>query len=78
MQFLTSFVIVPVGALMLCVFVARVLPRQTSQALWGPRERALHGGWRFALRYPARLGLVVILLHGLGLLEPFFSLWEAP
>ncbi len=78
MQFLTSFVIVPVGALLLCVFVARVMSRQTSLALWGPSERLLHGGWRFALRYPARLGVVVILLHGLGLLEPFFALWETP
>lgn len=76
MQFLTSFVIVPIGGLMICVFVARVLPRELSLAVWGPRERKLHGAWRFALRYPARIGLVVVLLHGLGLLERFAALWS--
>lgn len=75
MQFLTSFVIVPVGGLLICVYVARILPRDLSLAVWGPRERRLHGAWRFALRYPARLGLLVVLLHGLGLLDWFASLW---
>ncbi|TDU31199.1 NSS family neurotransmitter:Na+ symporter [Panacagrimonas perspica] len=75
LQFLTSFVIVPIGGLLVCVYIARVLPRELSLAVWGPRERRLHGAWRFALRYPARLGLVVVLLHGLGLLDWFASLW---
>jgi NSS family neurotransmitter:Na+ symporter len=75
MQFLTSFVIVPIGGLMICVFVARILPRDLSLAVWGPRERRLHGAWRFCLRYPARLALVVVLLHGLGLLDWFAGLW---
>ncbi|MGQ0529043.1 MAG: sodium-dependent transporter [Panacagrimonas sp.] len=75
MQFLTSFVLVPISGLMLCIFVARVLPRDLSLAVWGPRETALHDAWRFALRYPARLGLVIVLLHGLGLLNWFAALW---
>jgi NSS family neurotransmitter:Na+ symporter len=75
MQFLTSFVIVPIGGLMVCVYVARILPRELSLAVWGPRERRLHGVWRFCLRYPARLALVVVLLHGLGLLDWFAGLW---
>jgi NSS family neurotransmitter:Na+ symporter len=78
MQFLTSFVIVPIGGLMVCVFVARILPRDVSLAVWGPRERRLHGAWRFCLRYPARLALVVVLLHGLGLLDWFAGLWAVP
>lgn len=75
MQLLTSFIIVPVGGLLLCVYVSRVMPRAMSQSVWGPRDRVLHGAWRFALRYPARIGLVVILLHGLGLLDRFAVLW---
>lgn len=77
MQFLTSFVIIPVGGLMVCVYISRVLPRELSLAVWGPRERALHGLWRFLLRYPARIGLLVVLLHGFDLLEWLSSLWEA-
>lgn len=76
MQFLTSFVLVPVSGFMLCVFIARVLPRDLSLAVWGPREQRLHGPWRFVLRYPARIGLLVVLLHGLGLLDWFASLWS--
>ncbi|MGQ0619645.1 MAG: sodium-dependent transporter [Panacagrimonas sp.] len=75
MQDLTSFVIIPVGGLLICVFVARVLPRDLSLAVWGPRERRLHGLWRFMLRYPARIGLLVVLLHGFDLLHWFSSLW---
>lgn len=75
MQFLTSFVLVPVSGLLICIYVARVLPSELSLAIWGAREQALHGAWRLALRFPARIGLVVVLLHGLGLLEWFAALW---
>lgn len=75
MQFLTGFVLVPVSGLLICIYVARVLPAELSLAVWGPRERSLYGAWRFALRYPARIGLVVVLLHGLGLLNRFAALW---
>jgi NSS family neurotransmitter:Na+ symporter len=77
MQFLTSFVIIPVGGLMVCVYVSRVLPADLSLAVWGPRERRLHGIWRFMLRYPARIGLLVVLLHGFDLLHWFSALWSA-
>lgn len=76
MQFLTSFVIIPIGGLMVCVYLSRILSPQLSLAVWGPRERSLHGVWRFLLRYPARLALGLILLHGLGLVERFAVLWE--
>lgn len=75
MQFLTGFVLVPVSGLLICIYVARVLPSDLSLAVWGPREQRLYGAWRFALRYPARIGLVVVLLHGLGLLDWFAALW---
>lgn len=75
LQFLTSFVLVPTSGLLVCVYVARVLPPELSLAVWGPREQRLHGAWRFALRYPARIGLMVVLLHGLGLLDWFAALW---
>lgn len=75
-QFLTSFIIVPIGGLLICIYVSRILPRDWSLAVWGPREQALHGTWRFMLRYPARLALLAILLHGLGLIQWLVDLWQ--
>lgn len=75
MQFTTSFVIVPVSGLLVCIFVSRILPPDLSLAVWGPREQKLHGPFRFALRYPARMGLVVVLLHGLGVLDWIAKFW---
>lgn len=76
MQLVTSFLLIPMGGILLCFFVARILPREVSRALWGQREQAMFPAWVFALRFPARLGLVIVLLHGLGLLEWFASLWS--
>jgi NSS family neurotransmitter:Na+ symporter len=74
-QFATSFVLVPVSGLLLCIFVSRILQPDLSLAVWGPREQRLHGPWRFALRYPARIGLVVVLLHGLRVLDWIAQFW---
>jgi NSS family neurotransmitter:Na+ symporter len=74
-QFATSFVIVPVSGLLICIFVSRILQPELSLAVWGPRERQLHRPWRFALRYPARIGLLVVLLHGLGVLKWVATFW---
>lgn len=76
LQFITSFVLVPLSGLMICIYASRILPTPLCQAVWGEREQHLHGLWRFALRYPARIGLVIILLYGLGILDLFASLWS--
>lgn len=76
MQFLTGFVLVPLTALLICIYISRILPRDLSLAVWGPREQRLHGAWRFALRYPARIAMVVVLLYGLGALDRFAALWS--
>lgn len=76
LQFVTSYILVPLSGLMICIYASRILPAELNIAVWGAREKFLFGAWRFALRYPARLGLVVILLYGLGLLDLFASLWE--
>ncbi|HKY89927.1 MAG TPA: sodium-dependent transporter [Nevskiaceae bacterium] len=75
MQFVTSFVIVPVSGLLVCIFISRILQPELSLAVWGPREQVLHRAWRFALRYPARIGLVIVLLHGLGVLDWIARFW---
>ncbi len=76
MQFLTSFVLVPVGGLFLCVLVARVLPPELSRALWGKRDRVFYQPWLYALRYPARIVLLVVLLHGFGTFHWLAEFWS--
>ncbi len=74
-QFATSFVLVPVAALLICIYASRILPAELGLAVWGPREQGLFRLWRLALRYPARIALVVILLYGMGLLDRIASFW---
>lgn len=75
LQFLTAFVLVPLSAFLLCLFISRVLPREASLSVWGRREQLLHGASLVALRYPARIGLIAILLYGVGLIDKFAALW---
>ena len=42
---------------------------------WGGGSRWSFNVWRFCLRYPARIGLVLVLLYSLGLFDLIKSLW---
>lgn len=75
MQFLSGTLIAPLGGLLICVLVGHTLSRDLARAVWGPREPMLFGAWLFALTYPARLGLLTILLYAVGLLDWFAGLW---
>lgn len=76
-QFLTASWLAPATGLLVCVFVASIMPRDLASAMWGERDRWLYRGWFFALRYPARLSLIVILLYASGLLEWLVGFWTS-
>lgn len=76
MQLLSSTLIAPLGGLLICILVGRVLPTELAQAVWGPRELRLFGPWMFVLRYPARLGLIAVLFYAVGALDWLAGLWS--
>ncbi|TXH04055.1 MAG: sodium-dependent transporter [Nevskiaceae bacterium] len=75
-QVLTSNWFAPACGLLLCIFAARIMPGELSRVAFGERDRWLYGLWRGLLRYPARIGLIVVLAYSAGLLGWLASLWS--
>ncbi len=74
-QFITASWLAPATGLLVCVFVVSIIPDDLTPALWGHRDRWLYRAWLFALRYPARLGLIAILMYATGLLDWLVGFW---
>lgn len=76
LSFLTSHILLPLTGLLICVFVSRVLPDPVVRQAWGDEGETEYVIWRWCLRYPARIGLIVVLFYAVGLLDlgvEFFS-----
>ena len=71
---LTSNVLLPLGGLMLAVFVARFMSRKVlgEELQWpdGLKFRL----WHFLLRYVVRIGIILVFLNATGLLPKALSL----
>ncbi|MGB9578132.1 MAG: sodium-dependent transporter, partial [Halothiobacillaceae bacterium] len=67
LDFLTSNIMLPLGGLLLAVFATWVMRRASSFEELGLPAVA-YVLWRVLTRYVAPLGILVVLLHGLGLL----------
>ncbi|HEX4873106.1 MAG TPA: sodium-dependent transporter [Nevskiaceae bacterium] len=76
LQLLTALVLAPLGGLGLGLLLTRVVSREALAAAWGPGEEAWRPAWYGALRYPARLGLIAVVLHACGLFDAVVLLWS--
>lgn len=77
MQLFSATLIAPLSGLMICLLIARVLPRDLARAVAGTRPSRWTGAWVLALRYSARLGLLTILLYAAGVFDWLEGLWAA-
>lgn len=77
MQWLTVSWFAPTCSLLICIFAARILPEELSRSAFGERGTWFYPAWRGLLRYPVRLGLIVILCYSAGLLEWAAAFWGA-
>lgn len=75
-QIITGNFLAPATGLMLCVFVARFLPVELQQELWGERHALSYRIWSVLMRFPARIGLIVVLLYSTGILGWLAELWS--
>lgn len=76
LSLLSSRFVLPLVGLLICVFVGRYLPSQSLVAAWAPQGRSAgFGVWRAALRYPARIGLIAVLLYSAGVLDLLDRIW---
>lgn len=73
---LSSRFILPLVGLLICVFVGRFLPPERLAVAWsGSRNPKGFLVWRMALRYPGRIGLILVLLYSAGFFTLLDSIW---
>lgn len=72
---LAGQLLMPLMALGLCVFVSRVAPRSLMREAWGGGNDSLFAAWLWCLRYPVRVGLIVLLIDSTGLIDTILAFW---
>ncbi len=68
-EYATSNVMLPLGGLLIAVFTAWLISRKSVIEELGLGEGLFFQTWLFAVRYIAPFGVVIILLHAVGLFE---------
>jgi neurotransmitter:Na+ symporter, NSS family len=68
-DYVTASIMLPVGGLVMSVFVGYVLERSRVEATLRHQLGAFYGLWRFSLRYVAPAGLVVVMLNQMGIVK---------
>jgi len=69
----TAQLAAPISALAVCVFAGRMIPSDLRRAVFG--ESGGYAVWAALLRYPARVGAVVIVLDAAGVFKAIKALW---
>ncbi|MCK5668227.1 MAG: sodium-dependent transporter [Gammaproteobacteria bacterium] len=67
-EYATSNVMLPLGGLLIAVFTAWLMSRKAVIEELGLGEGFLFQCWLFAVRFVAPIGVVIILLHAIGLI----------
>lgn len=75
-QQLSTSWLAPLGGLITCIFVARFVPKDMARAIWGEHSPFGFKVWSWLLRFPARIGLIAVLIYSSGLLDWLASLWS--
>lgn len=76
LQWLTGRVMLPLVGLLLCVFVSRILPDELLGEMWGTSAPRALAVWKWMLRFPARVALIVLLLYCVGVIDFLVDLWS--
>jgi NSS family neurotransmitter:Na+ symporter len=69
MDFITASVLLPLGGLVMAVFVGHVVEKERVYAVVGHHFGALFPVWYFSLRYIAPVALFIVMLNLMGILE---------
>ena len=67
-DFITASVMLPAGGLVMAVFVGYIMEKERVESILKPQFGKLFGVWYFSLRYIAPVGLVIVMLHLMGIL----------
>ena len=71
MEYLTSNIMLPLGGLLVAVFSAWLMSRDSTVDELRMGEGLAYRCWRLAVRYIAPVGVIIIFLHAVGVLKAF-------
>ena len=66
---LTSNIMLPIGGLLVAIFASWLMPRSSTVEELGLGDGILYQIWRFAVRYIAPFGVMIIFLNAIGLFK---------
>ncbi len=69
MDHITASIMLPVGGLVMAIFVGYVIERQRVESVLKPQLGRLFDVWYFSLRYIAPVALLIVMLHLMGVLK---------
>lgn len=72
---LAGQVVMPLGALGLCIFISRIAPTSLMREAWGDSGASGFRLWIWALRYPVRIGLILLVIDATGLIDRLLAFW---
>lgn len=72
---LSTSVILPLFGAVICVFVGRFLPASLIAQEWSGSRGSAFASWRWLLRYPARVGLIIVVLYAVGVFAFIRHFW---
>ncbi len=79
LDLITARILLPLVGLLICLFVGRFLPQKLLAEAWADEPAWAFAIWRWCMTYPARIGLILVLLYALGLLDAMWRFWaDAP
>ncbi len=67
-DFITAAVMLPLGGLLMSIFVGYIVPKTEVEATLKPYLKGYFGMWYFSLRYIAPLALFIVVLNLLGVM----------
>lgn len=75
LSLLSTSIILPLFGAVICVFVGRFLPAPLIAEEWSGSRGSAFESWRWLLRYPARVGLIIVVLYAVGVFSLIRHFW---
>jgi NSS family neurotransmitter:Na+ symporter len=69
LDYLTANIMLPLGGLLIAVFAARAMSRESSMEELAMGDRFFYPLWRFLLRYITPVAVIVVFLNAIGILD---------
>jgi len=69
LDYLTANIMLPLGGLMIAIFAAWKMSRDSSMDELNMGDRFFYPLWRFLVRYITPIGVIIVFLHAIGIIK---------